>query len=81
MQEVCSDFEAYGLKNHGLTRSDCTCVWGFFFFSFLCVCSCLVVNKEGNICAQPVLLAHIALRAYHWSNSIYKYEPSMWNEA
>ena len=23
-QEVCSDTEAYGLKNHGLTRSDCS---------------------------------------------------------
>ena len=23
-QEVCSDCEAYGLKKHGLTRSDCT---------------------------------------------------------
>ena len=22
-QEVCSDCEAYGLKKHGLTRSDC----------------------------------------------------------
>ena len=22
-QEVCSDSEAYGLKKHGLTRSDC----------------------------------------------------------
>ena len=29
-QEVCSDCEAYGLKNHGLTRSDCIS----FFYIF-----------------------------------------------
>ena len=31
-QEVCSDCEAYGLKEHGLTRSDCTylAVWSIY---------------------------------------------------
>ena len=25
IQEGCSDYEEYGLKKHGLTRSDCNC--------------------------------------------------------
>ena len=35
-QGVCSDCEGYGLKKHGLTRSDCILhVFIYFLFTFI----------------------------------------------
>ena len=44
---MCSDYEAYGLKKHGLTRSDCICFVQYIGGSGMLVCVIFILGVDA----------------------------------